>query len=236
MAVKLISEFRRTVTEPLCQDIRRVLEVTCHFSGPDNQGSNFLGNLVVLIGIETVARFTNLKTPEEVSKFRLDAEEIYKALDRDKKEFLSYRHEPSMVSGSRLAIDFIKKYFDERFSRTEVNGLTLADIVWKFRNAHSHTFYPFIAPDMRGAVKWFYRNPDPKILEGMTIAEIERNFDEAKDCLYNIHDGWFDLCPQILFVYFKRGILSYFDAVETDRTVQMTFQRNFESFLKSHFI
>lgn len=104
-----IAQFKEKVVNPLCEDIRRTLEVTCYSSGPNNDGSNFLGNMVVLTGIETVARFTNPKTKEELSKFKKEAQGRYDSLDSDSKSLLLPRYEPDDVSGSRLAITFMKK-------------------------------------------------------------------------------------------------------------------------------
>jgi hypothetical protein len=51
-----IGEFTQKVVSPLMADLTRTLEVTYGKTGDQNHGSNFIGNGVVLIGIETIGQ------------------------------------------------------------------------------------------------------------------------------------------------------------------------------------
>ena len=106
---KAITDFREKLVNPLFADITRTLEVTCHKAGEKNHGNNFVGNAVVLSGIETVAQFVDPNTEEERRTFVEQAKEYYKSIDDDKKKYLTRKYSPS--EGSELAKSFMKKYF-----------------------------------------------------------------------------------------------------------------------------
>jgi hypothetical protein len=86
---KAITDLREKLVNPLFADITRTLEVTCHKSDDDNHGSNFVGNAVVLSGIETLAQFLDPNTEEGQRAFREQAKEHYKNIDNVKKKYCS---------------------------------------------------------------------------------------------------------------------------------------------------
>ena len=70
----VLDEFQQKFVAPLTADITRTLEVTCNKSGERNHGSNFIGNTVVLMGIEATSQFINPHSQEELNRFREEAE------------------------------------------------------------------------------------------------------------------------------------------------------------------
>lgn len=84
---KAITDFNKKLITPLFEDIRRTLEVTCDKTGEDNHGSNFIGNAVVLLGIESVAQFTDPNTKEDHILFKKQAKEYYKKITKEQKDY-----------------------------------------------------------------------------------------------------------------------------------------------------
>lgn len=114
-----------------------------------------------------------------------------------------------------------------------MDGQILADVIWKFRNAHTHSYYPFITDKIRGAVDWLYADPRNRI--GVAIANVEANFNSYSNCLWGLSGEWLRLCPQILFVYFKKGINKYLDSVVADDEVGNIFIKNCENLAEVYY-
>lgn len=138
--IAVLDDFHQKFVAPLTEDIRRTLEVTCHKSGEENNGSNFIGNTVVLMGIEATSQFINPHSEEALSQFREAAKQKYGKLDSDSKKYLSPRY--SKIDGSQLAKQFMKEYFGDWFSERKEFGVPLYELIWTFRNPHAHSFYP----------------------------------------------------------------------------------------------
>lgn len=224
----LIREFEQKFVEPLTADITRTLEVTCHKSGEDNHGSNFIGNAVVLIGIEAAAQFTSPGTQNEENAFRAASKEQYSSLTSEQKTYLSSRH--SKHDGSQLAKQFMKNYFGEWFNERGEFGAPLHELIWAFRNPHAHAFYPyyrrrFNGKEISGAVDWLYKDVDQRT--GVTIAEVDAKFDELKANLYKVEGARFRICPQILFVFFKRALARFVEQVRAHHETQAQFIENY---------
>jgi len=81
---KVIADFREKLVDPLFADITRTLEVTCYKEGDENHGSNFIGNAVVLSGIETVAQFIDPTSKEKRQDFEKRSKEFCNTLQKDK--------------------------------------------------------------------------------------------------------------------------------------------------------
>lgn len=225
---RAIKDFREKLLEPLFADITRTLEVTCHKSGDENHGSNFVGNAAVLSGIETLAQFVDPNTEEEHRVFREQAKEHYKSIDNHKKKYVTPRYSPS--EGSELAKTFMKEYFCASVFKKKEFGVPLYDLIWTFRNPHMHAFYPyyhrtFNTKKVSRAVDWLYLDPGKRI--GITIKQVEENFDARKQQLYRIEDDWFRICPQILFVFFKQAVDKFITEVCNDTDVQKRFCENY---------
>jgi len=181
---KAITDLREKLVNPLFADITRTLEVTCHKPGDDNHGSNFVGNAVVLSGIETLAQFLDPNTEEEQRTFREQAKEHYKGIDNVKKKYLTPRYSPS--DGSELAKTFMKKYFEASVFEKKEFEVPLYDVIWAFRNPHMHAFYPyyqkiFNTKKVSGGIVWLCQDSVNRI--GITIEEVENNFDAHKQKL-----------------------------------------------------
>lgn len=224
---KRIERIQKRILQPLYADITRTLEVTCYKRGPKNHGSNFVGNAVVLSGIETVAQFTDPDSEEKQREFVEKAKSLHKALTPEQKQYLSWRDR--RVPGSELARDFMKKYFDSVFSKKEL-GTRVYELVWAFRNPHMHAFYPYYEKRFNnkticGGVMWLYGNRTKKT--GIRIKTLETRFESKKQKLYRIEDEWFLLCPQILFVYFKRAVERFLEEVLAEKSVQCLFLQNY---------
>lgn len=224
---RAIEDFREELLGPLFADIARTLEVTCHKSGEENHGNNFVGNAAVLSGIETLAQFVDPNPEEEQRVFREQAKEHYKSIDNEKKKFLTPRYSPS--EGSELAKTFMKKYFCAPVFTKKEFGVPLYELIWAFRNPHMHAFYPyyqrtFNTKKVSGAVDWLYLDPGKRI--GITIKQVEENFDARKQQLYRIEGDWFRICPQILFVFFKQAVDKFITEVCNDVDVQKRFCEN----------
>jgi len=224
-----LDDFEQKFVAPLSADITRTLEVTCHESGEGNQGSNFVGNTVVLMGIEAASQFINPHSKEELSRFRKEADQQFKNLDSEQKKYLTPRY--SKTDGSRLAKQFMKEYFGAWFSARKEFGVPLDELVWAFRNPHAHSFYPHYQKRFKdklisGAVDWLYKNADQRV--GIAIAEIECDFDSLKSKLYRIEGNCFRVCPQILFVFFKRALSEFMHRVRTDNETQTQFLETYK--------
>lgn len=224
----VLNDFQRKFVDPLTADITRTLEVTCHKPGEENHGSNFIGNTVVLIGIEATSQFTNPHSQEELNSFREEAKKQYKRLDSEPKEYLSPRH--SITDGSQLAKQFMKNYFDAFFSEQTTLGEPLSELVWAFRNSHAHSFYPYYQKKFKdklisGAVDWLYKKPDQRI--GISISEIEGDFESHRSNLCRIEGHYFHVCPQILFVFFKRALTEFMNRVRSENEAQRQFLENY---------
>jgi hypothetical protein len=230
-----IHDFRNKLVTPLFEDIRRTLEVTCHKSGDDNHGSNFVGNAVVLSGIETLAQFLDSSTEEEHRAFREQAKEHYKSIDDYKKKYVTPRYGPT--DGSALARTFMRRFFcDSVFQKKEFQ-VPVDELIWAFRNPHMHAFYPFYertfdANKICGAVDWLYFSPEKRI--GMSIKHLEDDFDRLKEHLYTINGNWFRICPQILFVFFKQAVDKFIADVRNVDDVQKLFLQNYKRLARSY--
>ena len=226
--LELIDKFREKLIKPACEDIRRILEITCSSSGSENHGPNFIALSAILIVIETISQFTNKIEKKDLNSFKKTAISKYEELDPNIKKFLLPRFMPEDSDGSRLAVTFIKNYFDDIFSRP-VNGCNgcLADIVWKYRNPQIHGYYPFISEKLRGSVLWLYKEPRNRM--GVKIEEVEKEFDSYKNSLYGVEGEYFKLCPHILFVYFKFAIERYLDDIkEKPESIGDNFMKNYK--------
>lgn len=229
--IAVLEDFQRKFVCPLTADITRTLEVTCHNSGKDNHGSNFIGNTVVLMGIEATSQFINPHSRKELKDYLCVAKKHYAELKSEQKKYLSRRNCPT--DGSLLAKQFMKDYFDARFSvRTEL-GVPLVELIWAFRNPHAHAFYPHyqkrLSNDKKisGAVDWLYKDKNRKV--GITIAEIESKFDDScVSDLYEVEGNCFRVRPQILFVFFKRAATEFVSRVRNDDKLQRQFLENYE--------
>lgn len=224
----LILEFERKFVKPLTADITRTLEVTCHKSGDGNHGSNFIGNAAVLIGIEAASQFTNPHTQDEVDSFREAAKEMYDSLADEHKPYLSARH--TKCDGSNLTKQFMKRYFDDWFNERKEFGVPLHELIWAFRNSHAHAFYPyyrrrFNGKEISGAVDWLYKDGVQRT--GIAIAEVDTNFDAYKSKLYKVEGEIFRMCPQVLFVFFKRALNRFIDQVRAHNETQTQFIGNY---------
>ena len=201
-----LREFQQKLTGPLLSDITRSLEVTCQESGKSNHGNNFIANSVVLMGIEAVAQFLNPRTVQEMEEFRAKAAQAVDSLTGEVRRYVIPKY--ASVLGSELVRQFIKRFFDRRFSDEKPFGEPLWKWVWEFRNPHAHGFYPFSSKKsgrnrnlrINGAVDWLYKDSQARI--GISIEEVERSFEEYRKKLYREDGEWFRLCPQVLFVYF----------------------------------
>jgi hypothetical protein len=123
----------------------------------------------------------------------------------------------------------MKKYFDALFSEQTTLGVPLHELVWAFRNPHAHSFYPpyqkrFNKKLISGAVDWLYKEPVQRI--GITISEIEGDFESHKPKLYKIEGNCFRVCPQILFVFFKRALTEFMNRVRSENEAQRQFLEN----------
>jgi hypothetical protein len=223
-----LDEFQQKLVAPLTADIIRTLEVTCNKSGESNHGSNFIGNTIVLMGIEAISQFINPHSQEELNRFRDEAKKSFECLSSESKQYLSQRH--SKTNGSLLAKQFMEKYFGTWFSERKEFGVPLCELVWAFRNPHAHCFYPYYQKKFNdklisGAVDWLYKNEDQH--SGIAISEIEVDFDSHKPRLYRIEGNCFRVCPQILFVFFKRALAEFIDGVRADNQTQTRFLENY---------
>jgi hypothetical protein len=184
---------------------------------------------VVLIGIEATSQFTNPHTQEEFIRFQEEARHQYQQLDREQKQYLSPR--PSKADGSHLAKQFMRKYFEAWFSEQKELGVPLCDLVWAFRNPHAHSFYPYYQKrfddkTISGAVDWLYKNPDERI--GITISEVERAFESYRSKLFKMDGNRFRVCPQVLFVLFKRALLEFRNHIKNDSETRTHFLQNYK--------
>ena len=224
----ILNNFQNKLVAPLIADITRTLEVTCHKSGTDNHGSNFIGNTAVLIGIEVTSQFTNPHSQKELDQFREEAKDQYRLLCNEQKKYLTSRH--SKADGSQLAEKFMENYFDTLFSEKTSLGVPLYQLVWAFRNHHAHSFYPhyqktFNDRQISGAVDWLYKNPEQRI--GISISELEEAFESHKSNLYRIEGDCFRVCPQILFVFFKLALTGFVNRVRSENETQRQFLENY---------
>lgn len=227
--IAVLDDFQRKFVFPLTADITRTLEVTCHNSGKENHGSNFIGNTVVLMGIEATSQFINPHSEEELKHFLKAAKQQYAKLESKKKKYLSQRYSPK--DGSQLAKQFMNEYFGAWFSGRKEFGVCLNELIWAFRNPHAHAFYPYYqktinGKEISGAVDWFYKNRSRRF--GITISEIESKFDSYMSRLYEVEGNCFRVCPQILFVFFKRAATEFVSRVRNNDQLQMQFLENYK--------
>jgi hypothetical protein len=223
----LILNFQDKLVLPLIADITRTLEVTCHKSGKQNHGSNFVGNAVVLMGIEAAAQFICQYNSLDDSSFREMAKTQFSNLDTEQKSYLSPKH--SKCEGSQLAKQFMKEYFGAWFNNRKEFGVPLNELVWAFRNPHAHAFYPYFRrmfnqAEVSGAVDWLYKDGNQS---GITITEIEENFETLKDKLYIVDGQCFRMCPQILFVFFKQALGRFVERIRTNQDCRTSFSNSY---------
>jgi hypothetical protein len=89
-----------------------------------------------------------------------------------------------------------------------------------------HAFYPyyqriFNTQEVSGGVAWLYRDSPKRI--GITIEEVEKNFDDLKRKLYCIEESMFYICPQILFVFFKQAVGKFVVEINAVTNIQRLF-------------
>ncbi len=230
--IKEIENFDKKLIRVFREDIKRILEVTCYSSGPKNHGSNFIAILAILVSIETLSQFTNEKSEEELRHFKESAKGKYKILDKETRKFLFPRSAPENSSGSHLSLSFIQQYFDPIFSEKIFKEESLADIIWKYRNPQAHGYYPFISNELRGAVDWLFDPVNER--KGVRIDKIKKEFHRYKKYLWQINNGWFRLCPQILFVYFEFAIDKYLEDLRTNEKSKNIFIKNYKRLAKQY--
>jgi hypothetical protein len=226
-----LASFDERLVVPLFADITRTLEVTCHKPGPDNHGSNFVGNGVVLSGIETVAQFTDPTTDADRPSFVTEARNCYASLDASVKQYVSPRYSP--IDGSLLAQEFMRDYFSDPIAQGKELGVPLRQLIWAFRNPHLHAFYPYYQKRFNdkliaGAVDWMYLDSTARV--GITISQLELDFEQHKHMLYTVEGDSIRICPQILFVYFKRAVAAFVVAIHRGGEVQSRFLEKYRSF------
>lgn len=230
-----LDDFNQKFIIPLFADITRTLEVTCQKSGEGNHGSNFIGNTVVLMGIEATSQFIDLHSEKEINDFQKEAKQQYKKLNSEQKKYLIKKH--SLANGSTLAMKFMKKYFDPEIFNKKEFDIPLVELIWAFRNSHAHAFYPhykknFNEKQISGAVDWFYKDFHKRI--GITISEIENNFHTYKTHLYKAEENYFRICPQILFVFFKRAIEKYIVCIRKNTIQKDEFLKNYKKLSETY--
>jgi len=233
---RALGEWRAKLRTPLFADITRTLEVTCYTSGKNNHGSNFIGNLVVLVAIETIAQFL-----VDYDKEAFDAEvkkaqrEIGALFKKPLSNFFTPRQSPNGGSGSDFAVQFLRDYMgqvDQKYADADV-----AKRLWRFRNPHAHAFYPFVddTSSLRGSVLWLYRKKRKRV--GLRIGKLEKGLKRGKFArklekhLAVIADragmSWFVSIPQILFVHLRQAVDLYEATVIRDRSVGDIFVKNY---------
>jgi len=103
-----------------------------------------------------------------------------------------------------------------------------------------HGFYPydqkmFNAKKVSGAVGWLYKDPANGI--GITIKEVEDDFDAWKQKLYKKEVDWFrfchsfGICPQVLFVYLKQAVEKLLAEVCSNADFWEGFYENYKGWL-----
>ena len=230
-----LASFNERLVVPLFADITRTLEVTCHKSGPENHGSNFVGNGAVLSGIETVAQFTDPTIESERESFVKEAKACHAGLVGNVKRLVSPRYSP--IDGSQLAQEFMKDYFGEPIAQGKALGVPVRQLIWAFRNPHLHGFYPYYQKRFNdkliaGAVDWMYLDANARV--GITIEQLEKDFELHKQMLYTVSGDSIRICPQILFVYFKRAVAAYVTAIQLGGHVQTRFLENYKRLASSY--
>jgi hypothetical protein len=230
-----LTSFNEQLVVPLFADVTRTLEVTCHIPGPKNHGSNFAGNGAVLSAIETVAQFTDPTRESERQSFVSEAKARYASLDGNVKKYVTPRYSP--IDGSRLAQNFMRDYFGEPIAQGKALEVPLRELVWAFRNPHLHAFYPYYQKQFNnrliaGAVDWMYLDFAKRV--GITIEQLEKDFEMHKHMLYTIEGDRIRICPQILFVYFKRAVSAFVDAIQGGGDVQGGFLETYRRLAASY--
>jgi hypothetical protein len=81
-------------------------------------------------------------------------------------------------------------------------------------------------------VRWLYLDPVNRV--GIRIQQLEADFDNHKGKLYKVEGDWFLICPQIVFVYFKRAVQALVRAVREDATIQKRFIDNWSRLSPSY--
>jgi hypothetical protein len=230
-----LASFNERLVLPLFADITRTLEVTCHKPGPENHGSNFVGNGAVLSGIETIAQFTDPTSDGERQSFVSDAKVCYATLDSNVKKYVSPRYSP--IDGSQLAQSFMRDYFEEPVAQGRAFDVPLRELIWAFRNPHLHAFYPYYQKRFKsrliaGAVDWMYLDFPKRV--GITIEQLEKDFELHKQVLYTVEGDSIRICPQILFVYWKRAVAAFVAAIRRGGDVQTRFLENYRRLASSY--
>jgi hypothetical protein len=131
----------------------------------------------------------------------------------------------------------MKKYFDEPIATQTEFGTPVRELVWAFRNPHLHAFYPYYQRNTKngkihGGVLWMYRDSEKRI--GVRIHELESRFDANKHKVYEVNEDWFMVCPQVLFVFFKRAIERFVSDVFRGGAVQSHFLENWSRLSPSY--
>jgi hypothetical protein len=228
---KIISSFKGRLLNPLISDITRIMDITSGKSGPDNGGVNLTAMIIVLVAIETVSQFI---IEEDLESFKVNAKEEYKKLPSNLKKMFIER---TLPSGLFPPIQFIEKYFDSNFLEyTEIeSNENLAKLIWKFRNAQAHSFYPFISMNesgtIRGRVNWVYCNPTSGRI-GLSMNEIKELQRIKPQNIYGIEPGagntkWFAVSVQILFLHFILATERYLTKLEVDNAIFDIFFKNY---------
>jgi len=182
-----------------------------------------------IIGIEATSQFINPHSEEELKRFRADAKKQYANLESGSKEYLSPRF--SKTDSPQLAKKFMKEYFGAWFSKRREFGVPLDELIWAFRNPHAHAFYPHYkktinCTEISGAVDWLYKDAHRRV--GIRIAEIESQVDSWSNLnLYKVEGKCFRICPQILFVFFKRAVTEFLSRVDNNGELQIQFLENY---------
>jgi hypothetical protein len=230
-----LASFNERLVVPLFADITRTLEVTSHKSGPENHGSNFVGNGAVLSGIETIAQFTDPTSESERESFVKEAKACHAGLGGNVKKLVSPRYSPT--DGSQLAQEFMKDYFGEPIAQGKALGVPVRQLIWAFRNPHLHAFYPYYQKRFNdkliaGAVDWMYLDFPKRV--GIAIEQLEKDFELHKHMLYTVEGDTIRICPQILFVYFKGAAAAFVTAIRRGGDVQSRFLEDYRRLAPSY--
>ena len=239
MTQEIIS-FRNEVINPIINDLSKLFDITVGKCGPENSGAQFLGMLGILVGIETIAQFTN---PCSDKEFELEAKKYYKKLSKNTsineaermnvKKYLTCRFHSSEATD--LPVNFIKAYFDPIFSNSKPikKEPCLAELIWKFRNTQVHSYRPYLSEDKkwRGRINWLYFEPKCKI--GIGIAVLDQSMRHGqKEPVFNLTKKqgdyrWLEVTVQVLFVHFIWAIERYINQLSIDPPLYKTFIQNY---------
>lgn len=228
-----IETFKTKLVDVICHDISRVLDITAESIGPQNSGVNLTAMVVVLIAIETIAQFNTDIT--EIEKFVVRAKDRYSELESSDKELLINRYFPRNVYPP---IELMHEYFNAQFSEKilSIDGeeKTLAEVIWKFRNAQAHGYFPFISKNhlVKGRVNWVFENV--KNRKGIKTSEIENlvKEDPKQVPIYGISGekevNWVSISVQVVFVHFKLGVEKFLEDLKVNDDKYAIFEQNYE--------